>query len=154
MARPALAALLLLSLAACRDDPQVALLTGDWLCTSQPGDYTMERQVSYGEGGTLSGRTDVQSTDGGTPVAMQFSFSGTWELSEGALTEHYETHRLMRFAEAGQNVPLAELPSGMITEDETALANQLARYRIEEISANALRLRDTDQGIETTCTPA
>ncbi|MCO6384239.1 hypothetical protein [Oceanicola sp. 502str15] len=150
MAR-ATALLALLVLSACREDPQATLLAGNWLCASEPHDYAMERQVSFAEGGKLSGRSEVESSDDRTPVAMQFSFSGSWEVEDGTLTEWLDTHRLMRFSRDGANVPLAELPSGMITEVETTLAGQSAAYRIESLTAEALALRDTVEDVQTVC---
>ncbi len=147
----ALALACLLALSACREDPQAALLAGAWLCAAEPQDYAMERQVTYGADGTLSGRTQVESTDDQTPVAMQLTFAGTWSVSDGTLTEELDTHRLMRFARDGQNVPLAELPAGFITEIESTLAGQAARYGIVTVSAEELVLRDALEGVETVC---
>ncbi|WP_074257292.1 hypothetical protein [Vannielia litorea] len=146
-----LAPLALLALAACRDDPQAALLEGAWFCASEPPDYALERQVTFAPDGRLSGRTEVQTTDAETALDMHFAFSGTWELADGLLAERIETHRLMRFARAGTNVPLAELPAGVLGEIEGALARQSAAYRVETLTAEELVLRDTAEAVQTVC---
>ncbi|WP_213544185.1 hypothetical protein [Vannielia litorea] len=137
--------------AACRDDPQAALLEGAWVCTSDAPDYALTRQVSYAPDGTLSGRTGVESTDAEAAVAMQFAISGTWAVTNGTLSEKLETHRLMRFAREGKNIPLSELPTGFITEVESTLAGQAAQYQIVTISAEKLVLSAVAEDLKATC---
>ena len=149
--RAALLLLAPLALSACREDPRAGLLSGSWLCTAAPVDYSMAREVTYAEGGDLSGRIEIESTDGETPVAMAFAVDGTWQLDGDVLTETLETHRLMRFARNGDNVPLVELPAGFIGDVEGALAGGATVYMVETLTEQALALRDDVTGVHSTC---
>lgn len=153
MPRAVLFPLLLLAatLSACRHGISEELLAGTWLCTAAPPDYAMERTVTYSEEGELSGRIALQSNDRKEPVGMEITFKGTWTLTGDVLTEEIESQRLMRFARAGKDVPLGELPAGFVTRVESTLATRSADFKIDELSEKELFQHDMAAGVETTC---